>query len=279
MPDWDAIAAQLGTGDSRPQPVSGGDISAAWRLSNLFLKTGPLSSLEMFAAEADGLRELASANAVRVPEVVGVGECPEGAWIALEWIDMQSPTEDAHRRFGEQLAELHSTTNERYGWHRDNTIGLTPQYNEWSDNWVEFFREHRLGFQLRLAHDNGFGDELTERGDRLLRRLPIWLQRNNLRPSLLHGDLWGGNWAVADGMPVIYDPAVYFGDPETDLAMTRLFGGFSAGFYAAYERSAPLASGHQERMILYQLYHILNHLNLFGSGYLSRAQQLIDRLI
>ena len=289
MPDWVAIndalaAAGLDVADApTARPVSGGDISAAWRLDageqSLFVKTGPLSSEDMFTAEAEGLDALASTGTIRVPKVIACGTASDTAFVALEWLDFGRPSRDTERRLGEQLAALHGSTADCFGWHRDNTIGLTPQRNPRSDDWVDFFREHRLGFQLRLAADNGFRGSLQEQGARLMKRLPVFFEGYAPEPSLLHGDLWGGNWASCDGEPVIFDPAVYFGDRETDLAMTRLFGGFGADFYGAYEANAPLASGHRERCHLYQLYHILNHLNLFGSGYLGRAEDLMHRLL
>lgn len=287
MPDWAPIRAALHSAGidvegAEPRPVAGGDISAAWRLDSaagsVFLKTGPASSYEMFAAEAEGLSELAQANAVRVPTVIALGEHPGSAFVALEWLGFESIDKVSERRLGEQLAALHRTTKPRYGWHRDNTIGLTPQNNPWSDSWVDFFREHRLGYQLELAAGNGFTGALQTNGARLLKRLPVFYEHYTPVASLLHGDLWGGNWASCDGQPVIFDPAVYYGDRETDLAMTRLFGGFGKAFYEAYESSWPLQPGYRQRSDLYQLYHVLNHLNLFGSGYLGRAMALIDRL-
>ena len=180
---------------------------------------------------------------------------------------------------GVQLAELHRRTKDRYGWYRDNTIGLTAQSNSWEGSWVDFYREHRLTFQLRLARDNGFGGDLQDRGSQLLNRLPIYFDGFEPPASLLHGDLWGGNWGCSHGQPVMFDPAVYYGDRETDIAMTRLFGGFGSAFYDAYESAWPLSDGHNERSHLYQLYHVLNHLNLFGGGYLGRALGLIDKLL
>ena len=287
MPDWAPIRAALHSAGidvegAEPRPVTGGDISAAWRLDSaagsVFLKTGPASSYEMFAAEAEGLSELAQANAVRVPTVIALGEHRDSAFVALEWLRFESIGRATERRLGEQLAALHRTTNPRYGWHRDNTIGLTLQNNAWSDSWVDFFREHRLGYQLKLAAGNGFTGALQTEGARLLKRLPVFYEHYTPVASLLHGDLWGGNWASCDGQPVIFDPAVYYGDRETDLAMTRLFGGFGRAFYAAYESSWPLQPGHRQRSDLYQLYHVLNHLNLFGSAYLGRALALIEGL-
>ena len=289
MPDWTAIDAALAdaghavSANVSPRPVGGGDISAAWCVETtggaVFLKTGPASSCEMFSAEAEGLEALAAPGVIRVPKVIACGASGDTAFVALEWLDLGRTNSRAEARLGAQLAAMHRCTADAFGWHRDNTIGLTPQHNDRSDDWVGFFREHRLGFQLRLAADNGFTGALQEHGARLMKRLPVFFEGYSPEASLLHGDLWGGNWACCDGEPVIFDPAVYYGDRETDLAMTRLFGGFGRAFYDAYESAWPLAPGHRERNDLYQLYHVLNHLNLFGSGYLGRAQDLIQRLL
>jgi len=288
MPDWSLIFRGLENAGvtvakgSRPTPIGGGDISAAWRLDTsqgaVFLKTGPASSYEMFAAEAEGLMALAAPGVIRVPSLIAFGTQEDTAYVAFEWLDFDRQKQDTERKLGTQLAALHRVTKKRYGWHRDNTIGLTPQLNGWSDSWVEFLKEQRLGYQLRLAADNGFAGALQEQGARLLQRLPTWFENYNPSPSLLHGDLWGGNWASCGGEPVIFDPAVYYGDRESDLEMTRLFGGFGRTFYAAYEAAWPLEPGHEARNDLYQLYHVLNHLNLFGSGYLGRAQELLRKL-
>jgi len=232
----------------------------------------------MFSAEAEGLSELASAKAVRVPEVLAMGADEDVAFLALEWLPIERAGRQCERLLGEQLAGLHRTIHNRFGWHRDNTIGLTLQRNPWSADWIEFFREHRLGFQLSLAAQKGFTGELQEQGARLIERLPAFFDDYEPEASLLHGDLWGGNWASCGGVPVIFDPAVYYGDRETDLAMTRLFGGFGRAFYEAYESAWPLHHGNRKRNDLYQLYHVLNHLNLFGGGYLSRALQLMKGL-
>jgi fructosamine-3-kinase len=279
VPDWTAIAAALGVSNKDPQPVSGGDISAAWRLGDIFLKTGPLSSRDMFGAEAESLAELAAPGVIRVPEVIACGTAGDTAYLATEWVQFGTLSGDTETRLGEQLANLHRATADRFGWHRDNTIGLTPQHNDWANDWVAFFRERRLGFQLRLAAENGFTGRLQEQGAQLLKRLPVFFEGHEPEPSLLHGDLWGGNWGCSDGQPVIFDPAVYYGDRESDIAMTKLFGGFGHAFYLAYEANAPLASGHRARCDLYQLYHVLNHLNLFGSAYLGRAETLIRNLL
>jgi fructosamine-3-kinase len=233
----------------------------------------------MFAAEADGLAELSKAAAVRVPEIIATGHDDAPVFLALEWLNFEAPGVATERQFGEQLAQMHRTTRSQYGWHRDNTIGLTAQHNAWNDDWLGFFREQRLGYQLRLAAENGYARDLQDRGASLIKRLPIFFDGTAPVPSLLHGDLWGGNWACAEGAPVIFDPAVYYGDRETDIAMTRLFGGFGQAFYEAYEDTWPLQPGHQDRAKLYQLYHVLNHLNLFGSAYLGRATGLMDELL
>ena len=232
----------------------------------------------MFEAEAAGLAELKMAGTIRVPEVYDVGIDADGAYIEMERFELQRGGEHDAATLGEQLATLHRHTTDQHGWHRDNTIGLTPQHNLQTDEWVAFFREHRLKFQLDLAAGNGYAGELQDMGSRLAERLSDFFGGYDPAPSLLHGDLWAGNWGVADGVPVIFDPAVYYGDRETDIAMTQLFGGFGSAFYRAYERAWPLAAGSAERLELYKLYHVLNHLNLFGSGYLDQALSIMRRL-
>ena len=265
-----------------PTAVGGGDISAAWRVTTdggkLFIKTAPADANDMFAAEADGLRELAAAKAIRVPQVLVQNCSKETAWLVTEWLSLEATTVNVEYRLGTQLAVLHRCQRKRHGWFRDNTIGLTPQPNSQSDNWISFYREHRLRYQFELAGRNGYSGELTKLGSQLLDRLDSFFQQAP-KPSLLHGDLWAGNRAACNGEPVIYDPAVYYGDRETDLAMTHLFGGFSPAFYAAYEESWPLPEGHERRRQLYQLYHVLNHLNLFGRTYHVRALELLRTLL
>lgn len=264
--------------------VAGGSINSCARFESsrgpLFVKHGETSSLEMFRAEAEGLVELSNARAVRVPEVIAVGEHQGTAFLALEWIDLHNGSASSESKLGELLAAQHRVTRERFGWHRDNTIGSTPQVNRPGDDWVEFVRERRLLPQLALARRNGAGADLIDSGHRLCESLGRFLDGHRPLPSLLHGDLWGGNWGVdASGAPVLFDPAVYFGDREADLAMTRLFGGFGAPFYAAYEAAWPLDAGAATRVTLYNLYHVLNHFNLFGGGYQRQALSMIQRLL
>ena len=289
MPHWQDLFTALREHDIRvsakdmPRPVGGGDISSAWRIragnQAVFLKTGPASALDMFLAEADGLKELAKTDAIRVPKVLGCICSGKESVLALEWIDFELASESIEWILGRNLANLHRCTADRFGWHRDNTIGSTPQCNSWSDDWVQFFGVHRLEYQLALASRNGFNGDLQTMGVRLHHNLGQYFSDYWPEPSLLHGDLWGGNWAAADSVPVIFDPAVYYGDRETDIAMTKLFGGFGTAFYEGYEETWPLAAGHAEREGLYQLYHVLNHLNLFGAAYLSRAEGLLRKLI
>ena len=289
MPQWQNLFTVLRDHDinvsdhDMPRPVGGGDISSAWRVradnDNVFLKTGAASAYDMFLAEAEGLRELAAAKAVRVPKVLGCISSGSESILALEWIEFEIARTNEERLLGAQLAKQHRVTAERFGWHRDNTIGLTPQVNTWSDDWVRFLSERRIGFQLELAAENGYTGQFQSIGRQLLDNIGYFFSGYWPEPSLLHGDLWGGNWAASGGQPVIFDPAVYYGDRESDIAMTRLFGGFGDAFYEAYEKAWPLSAGHEKRILLYQLYHVLNHLNLFGGSYLSRAQDIMYRLI
>jgi len=161
----------------------------------------------------------------------------------------------------------------------NNHIGATPQSNDWQYSWSDFWREQRLGYQLDLAASNGYGGKLQTLGKQLLMRFPSLIDHAPV-PSLIHGDLWGGNMSFdSNAQPVIYDPATYYGDREAEIAMTELFGGFSADFYAAYQDAWPLDQGYAARKTLYNLYHILNHLNLFGGGYLGQAQGMMERLL
>ncbi|MGH8195520.1 MAG: fructosamine kinase family protein [Woeseiaceae bacterium] len=288
MPDWQAIREALGDqgietpGGPPPQPLGGGDISAAWRTTTdrgpIFLKTGDGAAFERLDAEAHGLRELAQTRAVRVPKVLASGRTDDHSFLALEWLSLKRPDAATAKLMGRQLAQQHRQHEKQFGWHRGNTIGNTPQINTRDDNWVRFFRERRLHFQLELAAENGFGGELQDGGMRLAEGIERLFDDYDPQPSLLHGDLWGGNWASVEGEPVIFDPAVYYGDRESDIAMTRLFGGFGKEFYDAYEESWPLAAGHQRRLPLYQLYHVLNHLNLFGGAYLGQSLHLMRKL-
>lgn len=286
IPEGVAAALESVTGALRDsQPAGGGSINASFVLTacdgqRYFLKLNAASRADMFAAEAAGLEELARADAVRVPQALAQGLAGGQAYLLLEGLELGRADSTAAAELGRQLAAQHRVSSTAFGWHRDNTIGSTPQPNDWCDSWVEFWRDKRLGFQLDLARDSGCGRGLRKRGAELQQRLPELLKEHSPAPSLLHGDLWGGNWgALQTGQPVIFDPAVYFGDREADIAMTRLFGGFPAEFYASYHAGWPLPSGHEQRSRLYNLYHVLNHLNLFGGAYGSQALALMDQLL
>ncbi len=280
------MAALTGTAcASAPQRnVAGGSINRCyyWPAATgpMFVKVGPRAAQATFAAEAEGLRELALTRTLRVPQVLATGVAEAAAFLVLEWIDAGPASEAAERRLGQGLAALHMAGAPRFGWGRDNAIGRTPQQNRWSTDWVEFFRERRLRPQLALAARHGCAGLLAGPGERLLAAVPALLAGHAPRASLLHGDLWGGNWlATTAGEPVVFDPAVYYGDRETDLALTRLFGGFGTAFYRAYEAAAPLPEHAALRAELYNLYHVLNHANLFGGGYARQARQIMDRLL
>jgi protein-ribulosamine 3-kinase len=245
-----------------------------------FIKRLPLAERWRLEAEIDGLSRLAAADAIRVPRVLGQGASEKEAWLELEWFDLQAADAASDARMGAALARLHRATGVRFGLERDNAIGAARQPNAPADDWASFWRERRIGFQLGLMPSDRRGARLRERGQRLLERIPAFFAGCAPAPSLLHGDLWAGNRAMlADGTPVVFDPAVYFGDREADVAMTRLFGGFGPRFYAAYDAEWPLDAGAGTRCDLYNLYHALNHLNLFGGGYLAMAESMVDRLL
>ena len=285
-----SIADSIGPVDqSAIQTVGGGSINRSFKIptsdgATYFLKTNNASAVDMFSAERDGLLELEKAGAIKVPAVVSVDRVGDTAFLLMEYLNFCGPSSLAESRMGELLAKQHQYTRAEFGWYRDNTIGSTPQRNGWGDDWLRFFGEKRLGYQLELAVSKGFnvglGSNLLNRGDKLLQKLPDFFVGYHPQASLLHGDLWGGNWGViADQQPVIFDPAVYYGDREADIAMTRLFGGFGANFFAAYNEAWSLDDGFELRCDLYNLYHVLNHLNLFGESYLSQVSDMLDRLL
>lgn len=280
LPDHirDAVEAVLGTSIQAVVPTSGGSINQAARVETAddvaFLKWHRTPPSGMFAAEADGLRRIATTKTVRVPTVLAVDE----TWLLLEWLPVTNHADDrTAAALGRQLAALHRHTADAYGLERDNYIGSTPQHNDRCDDWVTFWRERRLVPQRALAARQGRLPERRRRLlDRCIDRLDGWLSHEP-PASLVHGDLWGGNWVVLeDGRPALIDPAVYHGDRETDLAFARLFGGFPATFYDAYEESWPLAEGAAVRRDLYNLYHLLNHLNLFGGSYEASVDRVLE---
>jgi protein-ribulosamine 3-kinase len=279
-----AIAAATDT-DFRiaaSRPVGGGCINQAFIIEGdaqqYFVKTNRPELSDMFEAEALGLMELESSQALRVPHPVTVGKGDGEAFLVLEYLQMGGNGDMPE--LGRRLALQHRKTAKGFGWRRDNTIGSTPQINSWNRDWIGFLREHRLGYQLQLAERHGHGGRLQALGEKLLPRLEDFFPGYKPLPSLLHGDLWGGNVGFTmSGEPVVFDPAVYYGDREADLAMTELFGGFGANFLAAYDEAWPLDPGYATRKTLYNLYHILNHANLFGGSYAIQAASMMQRLL
>ncbi len=292
LPTDEALAAalgeEIGRAVGRPfdaivlRPAGGGCSHRAFVLEGrgerCFVKLNEAAALPMFEAERDGLEALAAAGTFRVPRALGCGIIDGQAWLALEWLELGSiGGRQEAIAFGRALAALHRARGPLHGWRRDNFIGATPQANPRRESWPGFFAEARLRPQLALAAMRH--PALAEKGELLAEKLPALFLDYRPLPSLLHGDLWHGNAAMCGGQPAVFDPAVFWGDRETDLAMTELFGGFPESFYAAYCEAWPLAQGHATRRTLYQLYHVLNHLNLFGSGYLRQAERMIGGLL
>ncbi len=286
---WEAIAAKISevTGEKfrieNRHAVSGGCINQGYKLSDrtrhYFVKINRAVDIAMFEAEALGLKQMGATQTIGVPQPICWGTEGNAAYLVLEWLDLKgSNSSHAWEEMGRKLAALHRFAGKReFGWEINNTIGSTPQINTWTKNWAEFWADCRLGYQLKLAKRRGGH---FPQGDRLLAAIPDLLADHQPTPALVHGDLWGGNASITTtGEPVIFDPATYWGDREVDLAMTELFGGFATVFYRGYNEVWPLESGYEKRKILYNLYHILNHFNLFGGSYESQANQMIQQIL
>jgi len=287
MINWNQIKSQIGkhTGKSfqptQTRSIGGGCINSCYCLSDgdqkYFVKTNASTLSGMFEVEAAGLKQIADTESIRTPRPICHGIAQPHAYLVLEFIALGGPSNNALA--GERLAALHGNLKKQFGWDRDNNIGSTRQPNHWSHKWIDFWRSQRLGFQLQQAAKQGYIGRLQQRGDKLLDLFPALIDHNP-EPSLIHGDLWSGNLGYQlSGEPVIYDPAVYFADREAEIAMTELFGGFGSSFYRAYNNAWTLDRGYATRKNLYNLYHILNHLNLFGGGYAGQALSMIDRLL
>jgi fructosamine-3-kinase len=269
-------------------PVSGGCIHEAFKLvgedsngtTTHFAKVAPIERAPMLAAEAEGLAAIARVGAVRTPGVIAQGADDEQGWLILEWLDLSPLSASSGAALGKALAAQHRANFPRFGWEKDNFIGSSVQENGWHDDWLAFWREQRLHTQLRMAAKNRYPTKMIDRGERLLADCGAFFTTHAPGPSLLHGDLWGGNAsALADGTPVVFDPAVYCGDREADVAMTELFGGFPKDFQAAYREAWPLDDGYRARRDFYNLYHVLNHANLFSGGYVEQSARSIERLL
>jgi fructosamine-3-kinase len=287
---WTQIATHISkvTGDkfeiTNRRSVGGGCINQGYAVSSstitYFVKLNKASLLDMFEAEALGLKQMLGTKTIRVPKPICVGTTADLGYIVLEWLELGgSNSTQSWEQMGRQLAAMHRCTppsQKGFGWDINNTIGSTPQINTWTSNWKKFFAEHRLGYQFQLARRRGGHfpqqEQVIAAVEKLLNHQP--------KPSLVHGDLWGGNAALTkSGEPVILDPATYIGDREVDIAMSELFGGFPGAFYRGYNDVWPLDSGYKQRKTLYNLYHILNHFNLFGGGYASQANSMIEQIL
>jgi fructosamine-3-kinase len=278
-----AIAISKATGEKfncdRQQAQSGGCINQAVRVSDrdrqFFVKTNRADCLDMFTTEALALQQIHDTQTIRVPQPICCGTAGNAAYLVMENLDFGG--KQNWEAMGRNLAAMHRISCDRgFGWEQNNVIGSTPQINHWTKDWVNFWIEYRLSFQIRLAKRKGWQIAIAE--EKIYRAVPKFFDNYQPQSSMVHGDLWGGNAAFVDGEPVIFDPALYFGDREVDLAMTELFGGFPTQFYSAYQSTYPLDAGYQRRKVLYNLYHILNHFNLFGGGYGSQANRMIHDL-
>jgi len=264
---------------------SGGDIHQAYQLQtnqgNLFLKLNQAHQLPLFTTEAHNLNAILKSNSIRCPSIVGSGLFNDQAWLLMDFVQLTSTGNDEQR--GRDLALMHQQTNREaqpFGWFEDNYIGHSLQKNHWHSDWIHFYGEQRLRPQFELAQLRGANPSLYDLGQELICALPYWFKDYQPEASLLHGDLWGGNSGfTTDGEAVVFDAACYYGDRETDIAMTELFGGFTPDFYDGYNEVFPLNSGYKHRRPLYNLYHVLNHFNLFGGSYEQQALEITDKLL
>ena len=262
--------------------IGGGCINQASKIHSMdgrtfFLKINQASFLPFFEAEAIALKEIRATQTIMAPNVITHGLAEDQAFLVLEYIEEGRSSSESEKNLGMLLAKMHKIEQPYFGWERDNCIGATPQPNPKTNHWSEFYRDHRLAFQFKLAQSKG---RTFDGAQKLLESIESFFSDYSPHPSLLHGYLWGGNASCdSSGVPFIYDPATYYGDRETDLAFTYMFGGFSSSFYDAYNEEYPLNSGFPQRKTLYNLYHELNHFNMFGGGYASSAQSSIDQLL
>ncbi len=262
--------------------LSGGDINECYMVSDgeqrYFVKVNSREFFPKYEAEGEGLKELRKTNTIFVPELISMGHTKHHAYIILNYLATKPLDEPKNSYlFGTQLAKLHQWGEQKeYGFDQDNYIGQTLQPNRWHKKWGRFFADQRIGWQLQLLDEKGinFGSI-----DTIVDIVQERLSSHTPRPSLLHGDLWHGNTANSAFGPISYDPACYWGDRECDIAMTELFSGFQSEFYQGYESIAPIEAGYQERKEIYNLYHILNHCNLFGGHYLGEAGRRINQLL
>lgn len=262
-------------------PVSGGDINQCYSVSDhekrFFIKVNQDSCEAMFEQEAYSLAAIKKTNKIECPNVITTGVLDGNAFLALEFIALNNTNVCDWHLFGQRLAQMHDESiHGQFGWQYDNFIGLTPQSNQWQSNWRSFFAEQRIGWQLQLLHEKSitFGNV-----DFIVEACHKGLLNHKVSPALVHGDLWQGNLGFSHGAPAIFDPACYYGDREVDLAMTELFGTLPQSFYQGYQSIFNIPPGYEKRKHIYNLYHILNHANLFGDAYIDQAKATISRVL
>lgn len=265
----------------RYAPVYGGSINHSFKIDtsdrSYFIKWNTESdAVSLFEMEVDGLKKL-SIGPISTPEIIGIGKASGIHFLILEFIEKSAPSPRFWEDFGEKLAHQHRITEKQYGYHSNNHIGILPQQNDWSTDWIDFFINCRLEPQLGLAYYNGHLDlSFMDKFRKIYRELPSLIPKEPI--SLLHGDLWSGNFMIGkNGDAVIFDPAVYYGHREMELAFTHLFGGFDVSFYHTYDQTFPVAPGFFDRIDIYNLYPLLVHVNLFGGSYLQSVSSTIKR--
>lgn len=265
------------------QSVSGGDINEAFfvetDLQQYFVKLNKKQPLDFFRFEMDGLRKISETHTIACPRIYALLEIEGIPMLWLEWIEGRK-TKDTEKRLGENLAALHLCEAENYGYEKQGYIGGLRQENALYDDWLTYYRDFRLGGQLERGRQEGrISHEREKRLERLLEQLERWIP-NQPKKSILHGDLWGGNWMTGpEGKPFVIDPSVLYGDHEFEIAFTELFGGFNGDFYQAYNSVLPLSDTYEERRELYQLYYLLVHLNLFGESYGRPVDQILKKYV
>ena len=261
--------------------VGGGCINQCYQLQinnqYYFIKCNKAQLLDMFDKEHDGLIALAKYSEINVPRAINIGTVEGNSYLLMEFVPSSTPNHSYWEKLGEGLSNMHQQTAEQFGWKSDNYIGRLPQSNRFHEDWIEFFIQERLNFQIKLARDaHLLPTEVLVGLERICQSLDQHL--NDESPSFLHGDLWSGNIMTGpEGEPWLVDPAVYYGNREIEMAFTTLFGGFDEKFYQAYNHSFPLVNGYRDRFDIYNLYPLLVHLNLFESGYLANIKQIVRR--
>ena len=285
---WEQITKAISEKTGKPfqlektLSIGGGCINQAYQLlgknDRYFVKLNQEVKVEMFAVEALGLKQMHETQTIIIPKPICWGVTQNNCYLVLEYYDFGRGNNQSWTQMGRQLALMHEQgTANRFGWQENNTIGSTPQINDWYDSWADFFAEKRIGYQLQLARRHGGN---FSNSNQVIEKIRSLLASHHPIPALVHGDLWSGNASfTATGKPIIFDPACYYGDREVDLAMTELFGGFRNEFYQGYQEIYPLGDDYQHRKTIYNLYHILNHFNLFGGGYEYQSQRMIKEIM